>query len=439
MMSAEAAVHDALERLEASGIRMLQDLVRIPSAIGQEAAVQSEVARMFRDLGLEVHVFDIDPVRLESAPLFNRHPRNYKDRPCVVAVLRGQKGGRSLVLNAHADTAPPGDPTLWTRGPHSGDIDEEGRLFGRGAWDDKAGIAQMISIASAIRESGTRLEGDLILKSVVEDEESGNGTLACIERGFVGDGVIILDGTWPERYSVAHMGHLWFEITLRGRGAPSCVASRGLNPLLGIGAVVKACENFIAAKNREDGRSWGTAAEPYFLNFGRIEGGDYPGSVPRSCRMMGHYGFLPPKTTAQAREELAQLMTEVGEAAGWPLEQPPDLRFCGADTPHFAGWAHSPMANVVKRSVRRLRNAELRENPITGWCDLRHYQSNPWHSPVPGLLYGPGGGANAHVENEYFKTSDFVPVAQVVATAALQWCGVASSSSFSTATLRAAA
>lgn len=414
-MNAEKAVHDALERLEAPGIRMLQDLVRIPSPMGHEAAVQGEVARLFRDAGLEVHTFDIEPARLEPAPLFNRHPRNYQDRPCVVGVLRGENGGRSLALNAHVDTAPAGDAALWTHGPYSGDIDSEGRLFGRGAWDDKAGIAQMISIVRALKESGTRLQGDLILKSVVEDEESGNGSLACIERGFTGDGVIILDGTWPERFVVSHIGHVWFEVTLRGRGAPSSVASRGLNPMLGVGPLMKACAEFMAVKQ----------STPGCLNLGRIEGGDYAGSVPRSCRIEGDYGFAAPTTPAEAREELLKLMAEVGRAEGWPLEHPPELRFYGADTPHFIGYADSPLAGLLKRSVRRLRNKELLENPITGWCDLRHYQSNPFHAPVPGLLYGPGGGANAHIENEYFRTQDFVPVAQVAATAVLEWCGVA--------------
>jgi acetylornithine deacetylase len=423
-MTGESKVLVAIEKLESDGVRTLQELVRIPSPIGNEGAAQAEVARRFKDLGLETHVFDIDPSRLESAPLFNRYARNYKGRPCVVGVLKGTGRGKSIVLNGHADAVPPGDDALWKHGPYSGAI-EDGNLYGRGAWDDKAGVAQMITIAAAFRESGVRLKGDVVFTSVVEDEESGNGSLACIERGLTGDAVIVLDGTWPERFIVTHMGHIWFEITLRGRGAPSSVAFRGLNPFLGVGSVVRACEKFIERRNREDGRPWGAAQAPYFLNLGRIEGGDYPGSVPRSCRILGHYGFLPPMTPDQAKVEMTALIAEIGSSPDWPLEQAPELRFYGSEIPHFVGRNDSSLVESLVSTVKRLRDKDVIENIITGWCDLRHYESNPWRPPIPGLLYGPGGGANAHIENEYFRLSDFVPVAQNVASVALQWCGEA--------------
>ena len=129
-MSAENRLHTAIAALEETGVRALQDLVRIPSPIGEEGAAQQDLARRFREIGLETHVFDIEPARLEGAPLFNRHPRAYADRPCVVGVLRGAGGGRSLILNAHMDTAPFGDPSLWTRA--AGEI-HDGLLYGRGA------------------------------------------------------------------------------------------------------------------------------------------------------------------------------------------------------------------------------------------------------------------------------------------------------------------
>lgn len=419
-MNIETRLHDAIASLESVGVRALQDLVRIPSPIGDEGAAQQDLARRFQEIGLETHAFDIEPARLEHAPLFNRHPRVYAGRPCVVGVLRGAGGGRSLILNAHMDTAPFGDPSLWTRA--AGEI-HDGLLYGRGAWDDKAGVVQMLMIAEALRRSGVRLAGDLILKSVVEDEESGNGTLACLERGFAGDAAVVLDGTWPERYIVTHMGHVWFRIRLEGRGAPSSVASRGLNPLLGVGPLVKAFADFAARRNAEDGRAWGAQRDPYFVNLGRIEGGEYPGSVPRSCTIEGHYGFLPPADPDVAREEIERVLADLSSSPSWPLEAPPKATFYGAHTPAYAGQADSEPVRLLKEAVHRLRGRDVIESVITGWCDLRHYESNPWFPPVPGLLYGPGGGANAHIEDEHYRLEHLVPVAQNVASLALAWCG----------------
>lgn len=419
-MSAEGRLHDALARLESTGTRALQDLVRIPSPIGDEERAQLDLARRFRELGLETHVFDIEPDRLADAPLFNRHPRSYEQRPCVVAVLKGRGTGRSLILNGHMDTAPVGDPARWS---HEAGAIHEGRLFGRGSWDDKAGLAQMLMIAEALRTSGVMLDGDIVFKSVVEDEESGNGTLACLERGFSGDAAIVLDGTWPEGYVVSHIGHLWFEITLEGRGAPSSVSSRGLNPLRGLGPLVQAFEVFAGMKNDVDGRAWGSQTRPHFVNLGRVQGGDYPGSVPRSCRVEGHYGFLPPVSPQEARIELEDLMEQLGRSPSWPLEAPPRLRFYGAETPAFTGRADSELIGLLRNVVMRVRGHDVQEKIITGWCDLRHYESNPWFDPIPSCLYGPGGGANAHIEDEYFRLEHLVPVAQSVVSVALGWCG----------------
>lgn len=423
MNDPRARVCNAIESLESNAVGMLQRLVQIPSPMGSEAAVQDEVARRMRALGMDAHVFDIDPARLDTAPLFNRHARRYADRPCVVGILKGTGGGRSLVLNAHADTAPAGDERRWLHPSTSGVIDN-GWLYGRGSWDDKAGITEMLTIVEALRVSGVRLAGDLVLSCVVEDEESGNGSLACIERGFTGDAVIIVDGTWPERYIVSHIGHIWFEVRLLGRGAPSSVASRGLNPVLGVGPLVSAFVRFETRKNDEDGRPWGNIARPYFLNVGRVDGGDYPGSVPREVKIECHYGFLPPLSPEEARAEIRGLVDDAARAPDWPLESPAEIRFFGADTQAFQGQAESPLIDCLRKAVSRERRTELIESPVTGWCDLRHYESNPWRPAIPGCLYGPGGGKNAHIENEQFRVSDLVPVSKVLADVALDWCGV---------------
>ena len=422
MTDARGRVWNALEGLESSAIRAVQDFVHIPSPMGSETAIQDEVARRMHELALDVHVFDIDPNRLEAAPLFNRHPRRYADRPCVVGILKGTGGGKSLVLNAHADTAPPGDEARWTHPSASGVVDD-GWLYGRGSWDDKAGIAEMLMIVEAFKRSSVRLSGDLVLTSVVEDEESGNGSLACIERGFTGDAVVILDGTWPERYIVSHIGHVWFEVRLFGRGAPSSVASRGLNPMLAIGRLVEAFGRFEARKNDEDGRPWGSLQRPYFVNLGRVEGGEYPGSVPREVRLQCHYGFLPPQSPDEARREICAEIGKLCASPDWPLEQPAEVRFFGADTQAFQGRAASPLVDSLRAAVRREWKSEILEVPVTGWCDLRHYETNPWRAGIPGCLYGPGGGKNAHIENERFRVSDLVPVSKVLADVALDWCG----------------
>src|SRR5262249_6606962 len=275
MRATEARVHGAIDRLEPAYRSLLQALVRIPSVTGQEGEAQALVAGRMRDIGLRVDVFDVDANTLRSTAAFNPSPRTYAGRPCVVGRVPGSSGGRSLVLNAHIDTVPVDEPGTWTHEPHGGTI-VDGRLYGRGAWDDKAGIVECLLVAHALREAGAALQGDLLVQSVIEDESTGNGSLACVARGHGGDGVIIVDGTWPERYIVSHMGHVTFRIRLEG--AAGHATSGGPNPLDAVGLVVDELRRFVAAKNASLSERWGTHERPVFLNLGRIRGGVWSGS-----------------------------------------------------------------------------------------------------------------------------------------------------------------
>src|SRR5262249_50067583 len=166
---------------------------------------------------------------------------DYRNRPCVVGVLAGRGGGRSLILNAHIDTAPVDTPALWTRPPYSGAIDD-GRLYGRGAWDDKAGCVECLLVVEALKTAGVSLAGDLIVKIVIEDEVTGNGTLACLARGHAADAAVIVDGTWPERFIVSHMGQLWFRVVVPGEPGP---ASRPANPVRSVPLIVDALQAMV--------------------------------------------------------------------------------------------------------------------------------------------------------------------------------------------------
>src|SRR5262249_28568189 len=100
----------------------------------------------------------------------------------------------------------------------------DGRVFGRGAWDMKAGIAMNLTVLRAIRRMGRRLKGDLIFETVVDEEFGGvNGTLAGRLRGYNADGAVIGEPT-ALRLCPAQRGGRLLHILLQGRGG---MLSRG--------------------------------------------------------------------------------------------------------------------------------------------------------------------------------------------------------------------
>jgi acetylornithine deacetylase len=419
---AESRVLGAIVRLEPAYRRLLQGLVRTPSVAGSEGEAQALVARHMREIGLAVDSFDIEVEQLKGHPAFNPSPRNYTGRPCVVGRLAGAGGGRSLMLNAHIDTVPVEAPESWVYPPFGGLIEGE-RLYGRGACDDKAGVVECLLVGHALKEAGVELQGDLTVASVIEDETTGNGTLACVERGYTADAVIIVDGTWPERFIVSHMGHVSFRITLAGNAGHA--TSGGPNPIAAVGMVVDALKTFVERRNAEHGRPWGAKENPIFLNLGMVKGGVWPGSVPAQCALEGQYGFPPPGSCESAKNDLRALLASVAERPDWPLARPPSIEFVGLETPPQLGDPANPIARLLSETIAHRHNATLQESVIVGHCDLRHYTEARSRKTAAACLYGPGGGCNVHGTDEYFELAHLPLVAGNLACVALKWCGVA--------------
>jgi acetylornithine deacetylase len=420
-----AKIREAIGSLLPQYVELLQALVRLESTAGNEAAAQALAARRMRDLGLETDVFDVDPAKLATVPGFTPTGRDYGGRPCVVGTLRGERptGGRSLVLNAHIDVAPAGDLSAWTHPPFCGEI-VDGELFGRGALDDKAGVAVMLLLAASLRHAGVRLAGDLLLQSVIEDEDSGNGSLACVHRGHVGDGVIILDGTWPERIITAHMGQLWFTIRVPGRPAAACVAHRGQNPIYYASHVVLALKALEERKNRS-ASAWGRIERPVFINVGTISAIGWPGAVPGETTLTGQFGFCPPDTVSSIKTDLEQCIYALSAEHPHLAANLPQISYGPLATDPFLGDADNALVQLIKQEIESYRRKEVRVEPVTGHADLRHFRHPTSSRFLPGCLYGPGGGVNPHIADEHYLVDHMPLVAENVARVLLRWCGVA--------------
>ena len=219
LTAARTAAWEAFDRRHGEHVASLQEFVRIPSARGEELAAQQWMARRMRDLGLDVEMIECDPDALARYPTWSPTDWSYENRPNVAGRWPGVGGGRSLILNAHVDTTSPEPVELWSRDPWGGEIDGN-RLYARGAQDDKAGCCEMLFVVQALQDAGLRLKGDLILETTIDEECSGNGSLALVAAGYEADGVLMLDGTGLGRAIVAHPGHVAFRVTIHGKPVP---------------------------------------------------------------------------------------------------------------------------------------------------------------------------------------------------------------------------
>ncbi len=399
-------------------VDFLRELIEIPSLGGQEREAQDAVAAAMRQFGLEVDAWDLDLAQLRAHPMFAMEVERTEGRG-VVGTLRGDGGGRSLILNGHVDVVPPGDATNWRFPPWEGTV-HEGRVYGRGAVDMKGGLACALFAAKAIRDTGVHLRGPLIVESVIGEEDGGIGTLAACLRGYHADGAVVAEPT-ELKIAPAQAGALTFRITVPGLSAHACVREEGVSAVEKFRPVHAALLDLERERNaRVHDPLFRRYKLPFALSIGRVEAGNWSSSVPESLVVEGRYGVAVDEDPASARKEFE---TSVGRAAAadpWLREHPPKVEWWGGQFHPAAVPADAALPRTVASALTDAGGSAVLEGMTYG-SDMRllvHVGN------TPAILFGPGDVREAHRPDEAVRLSDLQTTVRTLTLTALRFCGV---------------
>lgn len=397
----------------------LRSLIAIPSVTGEELEIQKFIAHKLESMGLEIDLWEPDHEELKSHPAYLPSDRGYKDRPNVVATLRGSGGGRSLLFNGHVDVIPSGPIETWEHPPWAGDI-ERGRLYGRGASDMKSGLAAMTISLEAVVRSGIKLKGDVILEYTVDEEATGNGTLACVVKGYQGDAGICCE-TSSLHVQPACIGRIWFEILVRGKPAGIQRRWEGVNAIEKGYAIVKAVSELEDIRIDElnhplypDKRS----SLPCMV--GVFQSGSFPSAFPDTCLLKGSIATLPGEDTLQVKTRFVNYILSFSNTDPWLKENPPEVSFKGycGDPAEI-----SPDHPIVLTITEKYREVVGHEPQITGRqgaADIRYLIK---YGQTPTVIFGPGLTEQMHANNEWANTKDLVTATKILALTIMNWCG----------------
>ena len=405
-------------------IGLIQALVRVPSLTGIEGAVQEVVAARMRADGLETEVWEPDPVAL--APYADEvgafAPGAFAGRPNVVGTHRGSgaDGGRSLILCAHVDTVETGDPDRWSHPPFAAEI-ADGRLYGRGACDMKAGLATHLIALAAVRAAGYTPRGDVIIQSVVSEEDGGAGALAAVLRGPRADAAII---TEPTRLAVvpAQGGSLVFRLHVPGRSAHACVRNEGASAIEHFATLHRALLAFEARRNAAiDHPLYAHIANKIPINIGTLRAGSWPSSVPEWLEAEGRAGLVPGEELDAFRAELVAEIARAADADPFLADHPPRVewfsgQFAPAEVP-----ADAPLIGLLQRAHETVTGSVPAIEGVTYGADMRHYLRA---GAIPCVMYGAGDVRLAHHTDESVPLADVVTATKTIALAIAAWCGV---------------
>ena len=397
-----ARVLTELDAATAATESRLAGLIAVPSVSGTapEHEIQGVLAAELTVDGLEVDHWRLPLDELLAEPDFPGVEVERDEAWGLVARLRGDGDGPALMLNGHVDVVPVGDPAQWSSpDPFSGRV-VAGELHGRGACDMKAGLVAALAAVGAVRRSGVRLRGDLLLACVPGEEDGGLGTYATLRRGWTADACVVPEPTGLDLVP-ACAGALTFRLRVPGRATHASRRTEGVSALEKLLPVLAALQRLEAERNREVDplmRRWPLA---YPLSIGRVRCGDWASSVPDLLEAEGRLGVALDEPVDDARAALEHAVAQACAEDAWLRDHPVEVEWWGGQ---FASGRLPGDSDLAERV------ADLRLLTAAG---------------IPTLHYGPGDAALAHAPDERVPLADVHTTARTLALLALDVCGVA--------------
>lgn len=371
---------------------LLHDLVAIdsvnpdltPGAAG-EVGVARHVANWLMRAGLDVDIEDAAP-----------------RRPNVVGIARGSGGGRSLMFNAHMDTVGVAGMTQ----PHTPVIDGK-RLYGRGSYDMKGGLAAALVAAAQAKQQNLR--GDVIVTAVCDEEYASIGTEAIVKRWHA-DAAIVTEPT-ELQICVAHKGFVWLQVETTG------VAAHGSRPELGVDAIAKMGHLLVGLEKLDhDLRANPThkLLKSGSLHASLIRGGQELSSYPERCLVDVERRTIPGETPELVQAQIQAILDRLAAT---------DPTFKASVKTTFAresfGIAEDePIFQLVNRTASGILGQAPNVISVPFWMDTAILSA----AGIPCLAFGPSG-TGAHAVVEWVDLESVAQCTQVLLETAIAFCG----------------
>jgi acetylornithine deacetylase len=328
--------------------------------------------------------------------------------------------GRSLILNGHIDVVPEGPHDMWSRNPFEPAI-KEGWMYGRGAGDMKAGIILNLYALRALRALGYQPAADVYQQSVVEEECTGNGALACLQRGYRADAALI-----PEPSSgvltIAQVGVMWFQVKVTGHPVHVYKADAGSNAIESAFRLIQALRELEKKWNEKKAHDahFCDHHHPVNFNVGKIAGGDWASSVPAWCTFDMRVGVLPSQNLKECRQEVEDVIRRAAANDPFLGNNLPIVSWEGFQAEPFVLKNHEQVRAVLADAHKTVFGSALQDKTSTGTADNRFFGL---YAGIPALVYGPQSD-DIHGFDERVNLESVRKITQATALFIAEWCGL---------------
>jgi len=322
----------------------------------------------------------------------------------VIGVLQGSGEGPSLMLNGHTDTVGIAGMEIEPLRP----VYKDGRVYGRGAFDMKGGVAAMLAVGEAIVRSKQQMKGDLILAFVADEEYGSRGTEELIKK-FTADAAIVTEPTGLQ-IVVAHRGFAWAKINVRGKAVHGSLHEEGVDAIVKAGKVLVALgeldQNFKRGQNHP---LLGRAS----VHASLIEGGSELSTYPASCDLQLERRTIPGESRESVTTELEDLLKSIRQQDS-DFEAASEVFF---DRPCLETKSDAPIVQEIVSSSQKITKETPELIGALWWTDAALLSD----AGIPSVLFG-SSGEGGHAPVEYVDFASLIKTAHILTTTTVSFC-----------------
>jgi len=405
--AAESVIDEAVE--------FTQEMIRIPT-VNPPGNFYEDGARCIGKW-LEKAGFSSEYIAAEGMPEHTaRHPRVN-----VIGRREGASAGKTLHLNGHFDVVPAGNG--WTKDPFGGEI-ADGRIYGRGTCDMKAGIAAAVFAAEALRRAGVAVNGAIEISGTIDEESGGYAGVAYLcKTGRVTAQnthfAIIPEPLNVDRICVGHRGVYWFDVVTYGRIAHGSMPYLGHSAIDDMAAVIEAIRVELQpelAKRLTKVPVVPELSRRATLNVNTMSGGQVGEDVQSPCvadraHAIFDRRFLLEEGFDATKSEIEALLERVAaRVPGMKYELKDRMVVHPTATPE-----NSPVTRSLQSAISRVLKKDAQIIASPGTYDQKHFD-RIGHIPHT-VAYGPGVLDLAHQPDEWVSIDDLKNSIAVLALA----------------------
>jgi len=401
---ARSKVLAAVDDLRDEIIRFTQQVVQIRSICSEDQKnVTDFIAEKFSSLGFETSLIE-----------------DVKTKINVAGHMKGTGGGKSLGYYSHHDTMPIEEPSKWKHDPLGAEI-EDGKIYGVGSADCKAGIVCAVGMVHAFQKVGIRLKGDLTLVSCMGEVTSEEvGMKSVVNSGHFNVSAAVQGDPTPSERGVDsittnHFGLLVLEVVIHGKPGHALFLGYGVNSILKLPEVLEAL-----AKTEIPHEPYKMFPHHPFIYLDHVTAGGATGFTPIKSSIIVRVHLLPRQTKEDGLNAVLASLDRLKKEDPELDVEVRELAWRGGD--EVGDWEKSQELYRLIQNVA----VELRGKEMTPVCmpapAMAHYVIK---AGIPTIVWGPGAGlsSDAHRTNEWVGIEDIIEVTKAYCLIAMDYMG----------------